>query len=90
MGKIKSYDLGNSVVCDICNENYTDSDECGGITFGSYAVCPKCTPRIEKRAKESNEVHRIEFRCPPDKSFKDWVIEDLRHGKPGKMEIISL
>lgn len=69
---------GNTVLCDICNTDYTDSKETGGILFGSYAVCPKCAPKMELDAKKYNEEKYIASRCPENKSFADWVREDLR------------
>lgn len=36
-------DIGETVICDICNTDHTESDECGGLIIGSYAYCPKCT-----------------------------------------------
>lgn len=32
----------DEVLCDLCNEDYTESDVTGGILVGSYAICPKC------------------------------------------------
>lgn len=39
---ISPEDLEETVICDICNADYTDSPEEGGILVGSYALCPKC------------------------------------------------
>ena len=65
-------DPGNVVVCDFCSEDYTDSDEQGGILYGSYAVCPTCAPKMKGRKG------RLKATCPEGKSFADWVREDLR------------
>lgn len=35
-------DCGDMVLCDYCDEDYTNSEEEGGFLFGSYAICPKC------------------------------------------------
>jgi hypothetical protein len=71
-------DAGNKVNCDYCNDDYTDSTESGGLLFGSYAACPKCAPAIEGNAKLHQEADRIRARCPENKSFADWVRQDLR------------
>ena len=85
------FNLGNVVLCDLCNKDYThDTTSKGGITFGSKAVCPDCTPTVEASANKYGEQHHIKHRCPPDMTFRDWVINVLREGKPGIVEIISL
>lgn len=71
-------DVGDRVLCDYCSDDYTDSDEQGGILFGSYATCPKCEPKIRKDAEKYNEQDHIKASCPKGKSFADWVREDLR------------
>lgn len=45
----------NLVICDSCGDNYTDSDEVGGVLLSRSAFCPKCSPRIISSAKEFNE-----------------------------------
>ena len=72
-------DIGDTVVCDLCNTDFTASDESGGILFGSYAACPKCTPRLEADAQKYNEENNIVGRCPEGVSFADWV-RGLRGG----------
>lgn len=81
--------LGDIVICDLCGKDYTNSNEKGGITFGSKACCPDCTPGILKSAKKYNEESYIKSRCPKDKSFAQWVREDLRNGEPGSMTITT-
>lgn len=75
--KTQTIDIGATVLCDICSEDYTLSAESGGILILSKAVCPKCTPKWEA------EAVFIRGRCPAGKSFADWVRQDLRGGKPG-------
>ena len=82
--------LGDIVICDTCGKDYTNSDEKGGIEFGSKAVCPKCTPGFLKSAKKFNEENHIKRRCPDDKSFAEWVRDDLRDGEPGWISVTSL
>ncbi len=71
-------DVGQSVYCDYCNEDCTDSKESGGLLFGSYAACPTCAPNIEASAKLHGETNRIRARCPAGKPFSDWVRQELR------------
>jgi len=70
---VYTLDIGNTVICDFCNQDYTDSDEIGGIVFGSYAACPLCSPRIETSAKKHNEQQHI-ARPNDDERFCDFVI----------------
>jgi predicted amidophosphoribosyltransferase len=42
-------DVGNDVICDICNADYTDSEELGGILIGTYAICPECAKRFKEK-----------------------------------------
>lgn len=66
-------------LCDQCNEDYTNSDEQGGILFGSHAVCPKCEARVFDGAVKYGEVNEIRAHCPDGMSFKNWVLQ-LRGG----------
>lgn len=63
-------DIGDDVVCDYCNGDYTESEETGGILIGSYAICPVCSERVkaipDDRAKDGEKfcefVRRIRIR----------------------------
>jgi hypothetical protein len=72
-------DIGNTVLCDLCNGDYTESDEQGGVLFGSYALCPKCAPQRVEAAKESGNEDEISAQCPEGMSFREWVLQ-LRGG----------
>ena len=76
----KIIDIGDSVICDWCGEDYTESDAQGGLLFGSKACCPECAPRVEASAKRFNEDYDIRGRCPDGMTFKDWVLQ-LRGGE---------
>ena len=65
-------DIGDTVVCDFCNDDYTESEEQGGCLIGSYAICPKCEKEVEHR----EEIDQL---CPKDTQFRKWVL-DLRGG----------
>lgn len=49
-------DVGSAVLCDLCNADYTESPDEGGVLCGSYACCPKCAPGVV-------EQHRL---CDPN------------------------
>ena len=78
--------LVTGVVCDMCGKDYTNSDEQGGFLFSSKAVCPDCAPGIEESAKKYKEEKYIVARCPKGKSFRDWVVQDLRGDEPAFIE----
>lgn len=73
----KIIDIGDTVMCDLCFADYTNSDDSGGVLIGSYAVCPKCAPSAIRHSEECNELNYSV--CPQGKSFKEWVM-CLRYG----------
>lgn len=72
-------DIGDTVLCDGCNDDYTDSDESGGILFNSSAYCPKCAPDIISSAKKYGEDKYIKDECGNNESFKEFVMR-VRNG----------
>jgi len=84
------YDFGDMVVCDWCDEDYTDSSDVGGLQFHSTACCPKCVPKVEELAKIDDEEHFILRRASEGQEFRRFVIDTLREGRPGTMSITSL
>lgn len=72
-------DIGDSVLCDGCGEEFKGSDATGGLLFGSKAICPTCAPTWEKNASRYNEMHFIRARCPEGMTFHAWVMQ-LRGG----------
>lgn len=71
-------DPGRCVVCDLCNTDFTDSQQTGGLLFGSYAIGPCCAEKQIEEIKKFEEERYIRSHCPKDKAFADWVREDLR------------
>ena len=67
--------LGDLVVCDVCNQNYTGSTESGGFIFGSYGYCPMCAEEGLANIRKYNEEQFIRARCPEGVSFADFVRE---------------
>ena len=68
-------DPGNSVICDYCNKDWTDSPESGGLLFQSKAVCPDCELDTLKSINHYNEQKFIRGHCPENQSFADWIRE---------------
>jgi hypothetical protein len=73
--KVITIDPGSEVVCDVCNDDWTDRTESGGFIFGSNAHCPKCAQIYEPQIISYGEQHLIQARCPKDQSFADFVRE---------------
>jgi len=73
-------DIGEAVVCDICNGDYTESEKSGGFLFGSYAYCPECAKNRIANIQSHNEERFIKARCPEGKPFSKWILEDIRQG----------
>jgi len=74
-----SFNIGNQVVCDMCDEDFTGSNAKGGILFGGRACCPKCALRIEASARKYGEFDHIKARCPAGVTFYNWCLS-LRNG----------
>lgn len=67
--------LGETVVCDACNEDYSVRPDQGGFIFGSYAYCPACAADALPRIEGYGETYMIRARCPEGKTFADFVRE---------------
>jgi hypothetical protein len=74
MKTVETFDIGDTVLCDLCNADYTNSEAKGGFLFGSKGVCPDCAPRFEAKAKEYGEADFIKARALPDETFKAFVL----------------
>lgn len=61
------------VVCDWCDDDYTNRADQGGFIFQSKATCPKCAPQFEADATKFGEQRYIRARCPDGMSFADFV-----------------
>ena len=57
-------DPGEIVLCDLCNDEYTESEEIGGSAIGSWAICPKCTKKLTEEP---------DLRAGADETFRDFV-----------------
>lgn len=87
--KQEAHELGDSVICDLCGTDFTGSDEKGGFLFGSKAVCPRCAINFEKTVIKYGETHYITQRAAPNQTFVDFVINDLRKGKPAEVVVTT-
>lgn len=54
-------DAGDTVLCDGCNEDMTDSPKVGGVLLQRSAFCPDCAPRIIKSAAKYNEERFLTY-----------------------------
>ena len=76
---VEVIDIGDSVLCDLCNADFTHSDETGGFLFTSKAVCPGCAPVFEASIKRYHEEEYIRDRALPGESFRAFCLR-LRDG----------
>lgn len=63
-------EIGNSVKCDICNKDYTESNKSGGFIFKNRAYCSDCLgfkPLINEELQDQIPT------CSADMSFADFV-----------------
>lgn len=65
--------VGNFVVCDLCNDDYTGSTESGGFVFQSKGICPKCAPEFLRLVMKFDEKGYIRAHCPDGQSFADFI-----------------
>lgn len=66
-------EVGAIVVCDVCNEDYTNRHDEGGFIFGSYAYCPACAKSHLPAIEGYGEANLIRARCPSGVSFCKFV-----------------
>ena len=81
--EVYSENIGDLVLCDFCNKNFTgDNETKGGIIFGSKGVCPVCTKKMMPDIKKYDETFYIKAKCPENTSFWKFIL-DYRRGKYG-------
>ena len=72
--KTTTIDIGDTVLCDCCNKNWTGSDKSGGFIFGSYAYAPCCAETMMENIKKYDEEQYIRARCAEGESFWRFVL----------------
>jgi len=65
--------IGDLVVCDVCDADFTTDNSIGGFVFGSYAYCPRCAEKHMAKIREYGEAHLIKARAAPGETFADFV-----------------
>ena len=73
-------DPGDTVLCDLCNMDYTNRDETGGFLFSGKAVCPKCSPAFLQSVKKYKEEIFIKSTAREGESFRAFVYR-IRRGE---------
>jgi len=83
---------GRLVLCDWCDQDFTESQQTGGFMFSNYATGPCCAARIERNATRSGEAHLIRSRCPDGVPFGDWVrsLRDPASPPPPNAVVMSI
>jgi len=71
---VETIDVGDNVLCDVCNADYTWNDSSGGFIFNGEAVCPECETETYQRIERNGEESFIEDHCPPWQSFRKFVL----------------
>jgi len=71
--RTETHNMGRTVLCDICNEDWTDRPESGGFIFESKAYCPDCARESLPSIIAYNEQHFIRASCPAGLAFPDFV-----------------
>ena len=71
--RTEKHNIGRTVLCDICNEDWTDRRESGGFIFQSKAYCPECARKDLPRITAYGEQDLIRACCPAGLPFADFV-----------------
>jgi hypothetical protein len=75
MRHIEFIDIGNMVICDLCNADFTESKEVGGLVLDGSAVCPICQPDMEAAVKKHREEDHVDARCPDGVEFREFILK---------------
>lgn len=87
MPETTEYNLGDIVLCDLCNADYSTSDAIGGFVFSAKAVCPECAPRMWDSLIQYDEVHLVETQPAKGETFAEMVRR--YRGGPATMTITT-
>ena len=68
------HDIGDTVVCDICNVDYTDSGAVGGFLLQSKGICPGCAPRMDADLKKYGEEQYVRARANEGETFRAFIL----------------
>ena len=84
--KVDTFDMGDSVQCDLCGA-LADDSMVGGFVFASNAVCPACAPAMLKDIEKYGEGAHIRMRALEGETFQAFVLR-MRGGN-NAMTIIN-
>ena len=62
------------ICCDLCGEDYTNSNEKGGMIFNIYAACPFCLLTFRDTIVEYKEEDLIRANAIEGETFAEFVI----------------
>jgi hypothetical protein len=74
MTKTIEFDIGNLVLCDLCDKDYTFSDATGGFVFESKGVCPDCAPEFMKKIEKYHEQRFIRGVAGANEPYRDFIL----------------
>lgn len=66
-------DIGDIVVCDFCDKDWTNLPGSGGLILQSKAVCPDCNGKVSAHLTRYGEWQYVRAACPAGVSFADFV-----------------
>jgi len=75
---VVNLNVGDSVICDNCNADFSHRTESGGFLIGSRGWCPDCEAESRALLRRYNEEHLITATCPSDMSHRDWILSIRR------------
>ena len=78
------------VVCDLCNKDFTNLQDPGGLLLGSKGVGPCCAEKFEKDVRRFGEESYIRARCPEGKPFAEWILELRGEGAGNTIRVMRI
>lgn len=69
--------IGRTVLCDLCNRDWTDNPTSGGFIFETKGVCPLCADRMQIHITKHGEERFVVRRCTSGESFAE-MVRDFR------------
>lgn len=80
----------HEVLCDICDQDWSDSAQSGGFLLLSKGVGPCCEARLRDSIAKYKEEWSIKGECPANMSFADWIRNVVRKDQPNEIRITTL
>lgn len=69
------------IVCDRCGNDFSTSEERGGLSLDGTVLCPSCAATAERSADGGIGRAVSHLACPEGTTFRDWVADMRTQGE---------